>query len=101
MFKRSGNILKRKIHENLLAWKKSPVRKPLIVKGRRRCGKTFSVLQFAEENNEHAAYLNFLQNANDSAIISDSLDVARLATAPRRKGSRLGGVGQCIISRLW
>ena len=53
-------MLRRKINETLLAWKRSPDRKPLIVKGCRQCGKTFSVLQFAKENYEHVVYLNFL-----------------------------------------
>ena len=75
---RSGSMLRRKINETLLAWKRSPDRKPLIVKGCRQCGKTFSVLQFAKENYEHVVYLNFFQDANYRAIFSGSLDVDRL-----------------------
>ena len=71
-------MLRRKINETLLAWKRSPDRKPLIVKGCRQCGKTFSVLQFAKENYEHVVYLNFFQDANYRAIFSGSLDVDRL-----------------------
>ena len=43
-------MLRRKITDQLLAWKNTPGRKPLIIKGCRQCGKTFSVLEFARKN---------------------------------------------------
>ena len=43
-------MLKRKIEQTLLEWKNTANRKPLIVKGCRQCGKTFSVLDFAHKN---------------------------------------------------
>ena len=33
-------MLRRKITDQLLAWKNTPGRKPLIIKGCRQCGKT-------------------------------------------------------------
>lgn len=42
-------MLKRKIEQTLLEWKNTANRKPLIVKGCRQCGKTFSVLDFAHK----------------------------------------------------
>ena len=38
--------LKRKIDEYLIEWKKNPEKKPLIIKGARQIGKTFSIEQF-------------------------------------------------------
>lgn len=32
---------------------------PLVVKGLRQCGKTYSVLDFARKNYTHVVYLNF------------------------------------------
>ena len=33
-------MLKRKIEEELVAWKANPNRKPIVIKGCRQCGKT-------------------------------------------------------------
>ena len=55
-------MLKRKMEKQLIAWKNSTNRKPLIIKGCRQCGKTFSVVKFAEENYENVIYLNFFAN---------------------------------------
>ena len=68
-------MLKRKIEENLLEWKKTPGHKPLIVKGCRQCGKTFSVLNFAKENYEHVVYLNFFENPDYASAFSGSLEI--------------------------
>lgn len=55
-------MLKRKIETVLQDWKKNPSRKPLVIKGVRQCGKTFSVLRFAEENYAHNVYIDFPVN---------------------------------------
>lgn len=71
-------MLRRKIQNSLLAWKNTADHKPLIVKGCRQCGKTFSVLQFARENYAHTVYLNFFQDATYASIFSGSLEVDHL-----------------------
>lgn len=48
-------MLKRKIERQLAEWKNTSGHKPLIVKGCRQCGKTFSVLDFAKKNYKHVA----------------------------------------------
>ncbi len=68
-------MLRRKIIDQLAAWKTDPDRKPIILKGCRQCGKTFAVLQFARENYENVVYLNFFQNAKAKEVFADSLDV--------------------------
>ena len=55
-------MLKRKIDQKLIDWKKSKEHKPLIIKGCRQCGKTFSVLEFAKNNYKNVVYLNFFEN---------------------------------------
>lgn len=55
-------MLKRKIESTLLQWKQEADRKPLVIKGCRQCGKTFSVLNFANGNYRHVVYLNFMQD---------------------------------------
>ena len=51
--------LKRRIDAELLAWKVSPSRKPLVVHGARQVGKTHSVLAFAEHAFERVIYIDF------------------------------------------
>lgn len=68
-------MLKRKIESQLLEWKNTPDRKPLIIKGCRQCGKTFSVLEFAKKNYKHTVYLNFFENPDYASVFSGSLDV--------------------------
>lgn len=68
-------MLKRKIEKRLVEWKNTSGRKPLIVKGCRQCGKTFSVLKFAKENYKHVVYLNFFENPDYSSVFAGALDV--------------------------
>lgn len=51
--------MKRKIMENLIKWKNSKNRKPLILNGARQIGKTYILKQFGKENYEAVAYFNF------------------------------------------
>lgn len=63
---------KRFILEELIKWKNSKYRKPLILKGARQIGKTYILKQFGKENYEDIAYFNFdhdedLQNLFESS----------------------------------
>ena len=55
-------MLQRKIERTLIKWKNTPNHKPLIIKGCRQCGKTFSVNAFAKEYYTHVVYLNFFEH---------------------------------------
>ena len=55
------NMLKRKIESVLRDWKNKPSRKPLVIKGVRQCGKTFSVREFAGENYANVVYIDFFE----------------------------------------
>ena len=68
-------MLKRKIESRLTEWKNTQGRKPLIIKGCRQCGKTFSVLDFARKNYTHVVYLNFFENPDYASVFSGSLEV--------------------------
>lgn len=71
-------ILRRKIEQRLLEWKKTPNKKPLIIKGCRQCGKTFSVRQFAEQHYKHVVYLNFFENPQYASVFSGSLEIDQI-----------------------
>lgn len=68
-------MLERKIEKVLLDWKNTPNRKPLIIKGCRQCGKTYSVLAFARKNYPFIVYLNFFQNPDYCSAFEGSLKI--------------------------
>ena len=51
--------MKRFILSELIKWKESKYRKPLILKGARQIGKTYILKQFGQKNYEGVAYFNF------------------------------------------
>ncbi len=68
-------MLKRKVEQLLQEWKNTPNHKPLIIKGCRQCGKTFSVLKFARKNYKNVIYLNFFENPNYTIAFNSSLEI--------------------------
>jgi len=71
-------MLKRKIEQALLNWKNTPSHSPLIIKGCRQCGKTYSVRDFAKKHYKHEVYLNFFKNPDYVSIFSGSLEIDNL-----------------------
>ena len=49
----------RKIESVFQSWMDTPSHKPIVVKGVRQCGKTSSVLDFANKHFRHIVYLDF------------------------------------------
>jgi len=68
----------RKISKYLLEWKQSKDRKPLILQGARQVGKTYSILEFGQENYDNIAYFNFEMNSYLQELFEESLDPAIL-----------------------
>lgn len=68
-------MLRRKIEDKLTEWKNDPNHTPLIVKGCRQCGKTFSVLEFAKKNYKNVVYLNFYEDTKYVSVFDGSLRV--------------------------
>ena len=66
--------MKREILNDLIKWKESKNRKPLIIHGARQVGKTYIVKQFGKENYDNLIYVNFETNQEFSNQISDSID---------------------------
>lgn len=71
-------MLKRKIYQTLLEWKKQKEKMCLVVKGARQVGKTFIINKFAQENYENYIYINFDENPGYKAIFEGDLDVENL-----------------------
>ncbi len=66
--------MEREIIKDLLKWKESKNRKPLIIHGARQVGKTYIVKKFGKENYDNLIYVNFETNKELSSQISDSID---------------------------
>lgn len=68
-------MLKRKIDNILIEWKKRPDRKPLIVRGARQVGKTMSIQNFAHQQYKHVVEINFVLQSQYQRIFDDGYDV--------------------------
>lgn len=68
-------MFKRKIEKTLLEWKNSERKTPIVIKGCRQCGKTFSVLDFAQKQYKHVVYLDFYQHPEYKIAFEGGLDV--------------------------
>lgn len=70
--------MKRFVIRDLLRWKNSPDRKPLVLKGVRQCGKTYILKEFGRENYPDVAYFNFEETPSLSALFDSDFDVRRI-----------------------
>lgn len=64
--------------ENLLAWKQSRRRKPLIIEGARQVGKTWLMKEFGRQVYGDTVYINFDSNARMAELFASDLDTKRL-----------------------
>lgn len=67
--------LKRKIDKWLIDWKNKTNKSPALIVGIRQCGKTKSILEFAEKNYKSIIRLNFWDNPEYCSDFEGALDV--------------------------
>ena len=70
--------MKRFIENEFLKWKQNPIRKPLILRGARQVGKTYSIREFGKTNYANVAYLDFERNQSLHAVFSGDLGAKRI-----------------------
>ena len=70
--------MERKIINDLLKWKDSPYKKPLILKGVRQVGKTWILKEFGRRYYENTAYFNFDENEDYKQFFETTKDVSRI-----------------------
>ena len=103
-------MLKRKIEDVLLSWKQEENHKPIVIKGCRQCGKTFSVMKFAQENYQHVVYLNFMLNPDyalafdgskvvDDMVINISAMIPGSVFIPQQTCLILDEIQECAAAR--
>ncbi|MCF0215025.1 MAG: ATP-binding protein, partial [Fibrobacteraceae bacterium] len=71
----------RKIIENLIQWKNSPRRKPLILWGARQVGKTWVMQEFGKRHFSNAVYISFYNNKRIAGIFNQDYDPRRILNA--------------------
>lgn len=71
-------FMKRLILNDLLKWKNSKYRKPLILKGVRQVGKTWILKEFGRLYYENTAYFNFDENEEFKQFFETTKDVSRI-----------------------
>ena len=71
-------IMQRDCIQNLIEWKDSKRRKPLILTGVRQCGKTYLLKEFGSEYFDNFCYINFESAGKYSAIFEYDYDVKRI-----------------------
>lgn len=70
--------MKRNILAKLEGWLNSPNRKPLILKGARQVGKTFTITEFGKEHFERCHTFNFEKNKDIHAVFEKDLEPKRI-----------------------
>ena len=79
--------MQRNLIQQLVAWKKSPSRKPLVLNGARQVGKTWLLRQFAKENYKKEAYIVCRKNDLARQLFSENIDVQRILRGLRALSS--------------
>ena len=67
--------------DDLIAWKNSSSRKPLILRGARQTGKTWLMKEFGRTHYAQTVYLNFEKNRRLTALFNDNFDIKRIIVA--------------------
>lgn len=70
--------MERKIEFELIQWKNSINRMPLVLYGARQVGKTYSISKFAREHYRNFVYVNFEANIQLQALFERDLSPARI-----------------------
>lgn len=73
--------MKRAKLAELISWKNSASRKPLIIRGARQVGKTWLIQEFGKAQYEQTVYLNFEKNKRPGSLFADDFDIRRILTA--------------------
>lgn len=70
--------MKRNIYKDLLKWKQSSYRKPLMMYGARQVGKTYIIKAFGEKEYDNLVYVNCYKNDAVAGLFSGDVDINRI-----------------------
>lgn len=66
--------MERLLYKELLLWKNSKKKKPLLLQGARQVGKTYLINEFGKKEYKNYIYLNFEQNLSLSSLFDTDLN---------------------------
>lgn len=64
--------------QELITWKNSKIRKPLIIQGARQVGKTWLMKEFGNQEFQNVAYLNFESSSRLREIFTSDFNIDRI-----------------------
>ena len=64
--------------QELITWKNSKIRKPLIIQGARQVGKTWLMKEFGNQEFQYVAYLNFEGSSRLREIFTSDFNIERI-----------------------
>ena len=65
----------------MIAWKNSPSRKPLLIKGVRQVGKTWLIKEFGSKHYDQYVYVNFEKSLHLKPLFASDFDISRIIIA--------------------
>jgi predicted AAA+ superfamily ATPase len=72
--------MNRLLFQDLVNWKNSKIRKPLIIQGARQVGKTWLMKEFGKQEFEQVVYLNFESSSRLSQLFAVDFNIERIIT---------------------
>ena len=73
--------MKRLLMDELIEWKDSAKRKPLLLQGARQVGKTWLMQEFGSQYFDNVAYINFDRNEQAKSIFDGDFQIERILIA--------------------
>ena len=70
--------MEREFYQKLLHWKKSPHRKPLVLRGARQVGKTYLLTKFGKQEYDDVISINFDEQPQFASFFKADLDPERI-----------------------
>ncbi len=87
----------RSLYKDLVYWKNSPNRKPLILQGARQVGKTWLMKDFGKQEFEHTVYLNFESSERLKNLFLVDFDIQRIITTIEIEVGYKIQAGKCLL----
>jgi uncharacterized protein len=89
--------MKRALINNLIEWKNSPNRKPLILQGARQVGKTWLMKEFGEQEFKQVLYLNFESSERLKNIFVADFNIERLIAVIEIETNQTIDTANCLL----
>lgn len=80
--------MERMLMSDLLAWKNSKKRKPLIIRGARQVGKTWIMKEFGRKYFENTVYISFDNNEHMKHVFDMDMDIRRIISSLKLEAGR-------------